>query len=342
MNRSGVLLLVAALLSAIAAVLVEVANDAEAILAPETLALDALDTAAGRSFVVALESPDRAARSRSARAIAELLAEDPLVASVNEGPLAPSEAFLDWLWEQRFRLAPPEPQDLTVAALRQRLAEARASLSGADGFLFGDRLLRDPTGSFARLLQRFSGSSQELRHEDGIWQSRDDRAALLFVTLADRSFVTAEVAALSDRIRAESAAGVTPHLLGPRLVSAEIGRETAREATRAALLAGALLLAWLAWTLRSLRALALAVLPLACGLAAACLAVQLLFGSVHVIALGFGGVLAGLALDYPLHLLGHPGAARPGAERLVLLGALTTAVGFLAMLGSGVPALMQT
>lgn len=336
------LLLVCALLTALAGSLVAVSTDAGAILPRESAGLSNLDTSVGRGFVVALGSPDRAARTQSARDVAELLADNPMIALVSKGPITISEKFLDWAWNNRFRLALPEPNDLTVAGLSHHLAQARTSLSGADGFLFGDRLLRDPTGSFERLLHRFLNAAPNLRHYDGIWQSLDDRAALLFVELADRPFETAEIATLADRIRARAADGVTVRLLGPRIVSAEIGQETARESTRVSLLAGALLLAWLLWTLRSTRALALSILPLACGLAAACLAVQLLFGSIHVIALGFGGVLAGLALDYPVHLLSHTGTARPDAERLVLLGALTTSAGFLAMLGSGVPALMQT
>lgn len=342
MIRTGGLLLVTAVLASLAVGLIEIRTGADAILARGTPELNTLDTPAGRGFVVALESSDRTARASAVRQVADLLAGDPAVALVNEGPVAPSRAFLEWLWEHRFRLAPPATDDLTVAGLSRHLAEARGRLSGGDGFLFGDRLLRDPTGSFARVLQQFSSASADLAHQDGIWQSRDGDAALLFVTLAERPFDTGEVAALADRVRERAGDKVSAHLLGPRIVSAEIGRQAARESTRAALMAGALLIGWLVWVLRSLRALAFTVLPLACGLAAACLAVQLLFGSVHVIALGFGGVLAGLALDYPLHLLCHPGAARPGAGRLVILGALTTAVGFLAMLGSGVPALMQT
>ena len=272
-----------------------------------------------------------------------MLADEPLVAVARSGPTSFSESFLEWLWQHRFRLAAPEPGDLTVAELSLQLARARDVLSGAEGMVFGDRLLRDPTGSFARLFERLSQTSQDLKQRDGIWQSHDDQAALVFATFVDRPFNVEETSALSNRIRARAVtAGVEPVLLGPRVISAEVSTATARASAQVALIAAALLLLWLVWTLRSLHALFLTFMPLALGAAAASLAVQLIFGSVHVVALGFGGALIGLALDYPLHLLGHAGDARQHAKRLVLLGAITTAVGFLSLLGSGIPALMQT
>jgi len=223
------------------------------------------------------------------------------------------------------------------------LENARAALSSAEGMFLGDRFLRDPTGSYARLLDRLTQQSVRFAQRDGVWQSKDDRAALLFVTLSDQPFETDKAEALSAFIRTQAkSAGVTPYLLGPRIIAAEISSETARSSTHAAGLASFLLLAWLVYCLRSLKAVTLAVLPLALGFCAASLAVQAVFGSVHVIALGFGGVLTGLALDYPIHLLGHSNGMRLHAKRLVLIGAMTTAIGFIAMYGSGVPALMQT
>jgi predicted exporter len=83
-------------------------------------------------------------------------------------------------------------------------------------------------------------------------------------------------------------------------------------------------------------------LPVALGLTTAFITVTLIFGTVHIVAVAFGGVLLGLALDYPIHVMGHPGRQRPKAHRLIFLGALTTGISFLAMIGSQVPALVQT
>lgn len=322
---------------------VNIRSDAAAIFGPEGIEMTSLDTPAGREVVVALEATDADTRLAAAARIAELLQADPLVASVSSGPVAPSPAFLDWLWTMRLQLAPPGAGDFTPDAMAERLGEARDTLTSAEGMLTGDRLLRDPTGSYGRLIQRLNSGSERIGQRDGVWESTDGRAALLFATLAERPFETGEVRELVARLRAAANdAGTIPTLLGPRIIAAEISAATARGSTSVAVLASVLLIAWLVWNLRSVSRIGIAVLPLALGFASAVLVVQALFGQVHVIALGFGGALTGLALDYPLHLIGHAGPARRRAARLVGIGSVTTAIAFLAMLGSGVPALMQT
>jgi predicted exporter len=343
MKLAWALFVATALLAVLTAWVVEIRSNIDSVLVLDPARVNTLDSAAGRSFVVALVSRDPDARSAAARAIAGMLAEDPAVATVNAGPDAPSRAFVDWVWKHRFRLAPPDADTMSVEAFSRNLDQARAVLRSGEGIVVGDRLLRDPTGSFAETIRRFTAAASGLGQHDGVWQSRDDRAALAFITLADRTFDIDEIAALADRIRQRArTAGVRALLLGPQIISAEISSTTADEAMRAGLAATALLLVWLLWVVRSARALAIALLPLTCGFVVACLAVQLIFGSVHVIALGFGGVLVGLALDYSLHLLGQPESARATTSRLVLLGALTTAVGFLTMVGTGMQALMET
>ncbi|MBY8974890.1 hypothetical protein KHP62_03655 [Rhodobacteraceae bacterium NNCM2] len=336
-------LLLLGALAALAAATVTIRSDAAAVIGPDGGAGRALDTPAGREMVIAFEAPSLEARNAAAREVAAILAADPLVAEVRSGPVPPGKEFQDWLWLHRFQISPPAPEAFSPGAMAARLAEARARMTSAEGMALGDRLIRDPTGSFADLLAQLRTLSGNLTARDGIWQAKDDSAALVFVTLADRPFDTHEVEGLASRVRElAAAASVTPHLIGPRVVAAGISAETERASARTALIALGLLIAWLGVSLGSLARLGLVMLPLSLGFIAASLAVQATFGSVHVIALGFGGALVGLALDYPLHLIGHPGEGRPRAARLVMIGAATTAVGFLAMFGSGIPALMQT
>jgi predicted exporter len=343
MTRLVIPIITLGILLTLIVVLVNVRSDVEDMLGPGVGTITSLDSAAGRELVLALENSDLAKRNAAARDIATMLATDPQVANVLTGPEAVSDDFLEWIWRHRFQLSPPASEDLTIESLSQRLSQARDILGRADGMLIGDRLLRDPTGSFANLLERRSNMEGMPAVLGGIWQARDNSAAILFVTLADQAFEIDSTAALAGRIRARATQqGVKIHLLGPRIIAAEISANTSRAAGFAGLVATALLLIWLAWILRSGRRLLSTFLPLAMGVATATLMVQLIFGSVHVITLGFGGVLAGLALDYSLHVLAHGPKMRRQAERLIMIGAMTTAAGFLALLGSGVEVLMQT
>jgi predicted exporter len=111
----------------------------------------------------------------------------------------------------------------------------------------------------------------------------------------------------------------------------------------ASILACGLLLLWLLATLRPARNVFVCVVALGIGFLAAILAVQFIFGGVHVIALGFGGALMGMAMDYPIHLLTHRGRSGDSARarRYIGLCVATTGIAFLALIGSGVPALAQ-
>ena len=83
------------------------------------------------------------------------------------------------------------------------------------------------------------------------------------------------------------------------------------------------------------------------GMLAGALAVQLAYGFVHGIALGFGMTMLGVAADYPLLLIGQRRAeetTRAAARRIwptMLLAAATAALGLTAMLFSGFPGLSQ-
>jgi len=324
-------------------VYVEPASDAEAILGPAALDASKIESANDRQLIISLVSEKRETRNKAARAIAGWLATHDLVSGVQSGPEALSSSFMDWVWKRRFRLNPPVDDNLSVESMSDRLAQARRALTQGSGMLIGDRLLRDPTGSFAGIVDRLGETPSGLTQIDGVWQSRDDTAAIVFVTLDDRPFETAETTDLAQQIRARATEfDVESYMLGPRIIAAEISKQTSQAASFAALVATVFLLVWLAWLLRSGRRLLSTFLPLILGIATATVVVQLGFGSVHVVALGFGGALVGLALDYPLHLLSHSAENRRQTERLVLIGAITTAAGFLALFGSGVPALMQT
>ena len=76
---------------------------------------------------------------------------------------------------------------------------------------------------------------------------------------------------------------------------------------------------------------------------------DLIFGSIHGLAMAVGGTLAGICVDYPIHALVHAQAVDqhqrikaiisiwPG----MLLGGLTTLIGFLALGFSGYPGFQQ-
>lgn len=105
------------------------------------------------------------------------------------------------------------------------------------------------------------------------------------------------------------------------------------------------LLFW--WAYRSIRLFLIAALPLASAIIAALTATNIMFQSVHGIIIAFGITLLGVCLDYPVHLFSHHTKSQ-NAQQTVLsiwptlrLGVITTALAYLAMLGTGFSGLSQ-
>ncbi|MEM8697655.1 MAG: hypothetical protein AAGF44_00700, partial [Pseudomonadota bacterium] len=336
----------AALIAALLAILlVTPRNDAESVFGAARPAADALETGEGRTALLALIGATVEDRGAIAEALARRLAESPLIADITDAAPPPDPAVIDFIWRHRLRLAPPQPGDLTEEAMADALSRGLARLTTAEGVVLGSYLLDDPTGGFERLLTSFRslGPGSNLGPGPGGFLSADGRGTLLFARFAERPYDAAKTFDLAQDLREITSAGPEGTrllLIGPRLIAAETGARIERAALIASSLAGGLMLLWLLLVLRASRAVLLCLLPLALGISSAALAVQTLFGSVHVLALGFGGALTGLALDYPLHMIAHRGGRE--AARLVLLGAGTTSIAFLAMLGAGLPAFAQT
>jgi predicted exporter len=323
---------------------IEISTETDALFPDAQIKVPSFDDAASREVVITLSHPDTKIRNAFARTLAASLITDPLIEEVMFSASTPSEEFQTWVWDNRFHLAPPEVADFESIHMAMRLEEAVEYFSNINSMIHGDRFLLDPTGSYQRLVQTLEKRrSGILAEQDGVWQSFDQTSAVLHLRLADLPFDVTEVQALSTSIRSLSAKeGVTAHILGLRIIAAETSLFNTGVSTRASILATLLLFCWLVWSLHSIAAALFAFLPVALGLTAAFITVTLIFGAVHIVAVAFGGVLLGLALDYPIHVMGHPGRLRPKAHRLIFLGALTTGISFLAMVGSQVPALVQT
>lgn len=294
-----------------------------------------------RDMLVAVRSDDMSLRNDLSRRLVAKLRQNPLVERASHGPDAPSDAFMAWIWENRFLIAPPAPDAFETEQMIAQLEASKATFSSVEGMGVGDQLLLDPTGSYARVLLKLNRAEAAMSLSSGVWQAKNGQAAIIHVTLADHQFDAKGSQNFVTSIRSfVENEGAVALLVGAQIIAAETTIDNTRASAFATLLATGLLIAWLIWSLRSLAVIAVFV-PLAVGLATAVCIVQALYGFVHVTALGFGGALLGLALDYPIHVMGQSGTARHRAFRLIFLGASTTCISFLAMLGSNILALEQ-
>ncbi|MFK7944694.1 MAG: hypothetical protein AB8B85_17545 [Paracoccaceae bacterium] len=335
MKRIRVLVGVALLLGIAAVALIRIDTDARAMLGSGAPAVQFLDTVEGLTTTVLLRHDDPAERATLVEDLAASLSANALVDRVLIPTDDDPQELLEFLWAYRYALAPPSDASLTTKAMAAELSDARAALTGLGSSTLAGRYLLDPTASFRRVVEHLEETASPQ-----FFNSR--KAAVIVFRQVQAPFdVRAQMGLAKSIDIAVNARGGTAALLGPRPISARISSHISQQSILVMLIGVALLLAWLAWTFRSISMVLLAFLPLAIGFTTATLVVQSVFGAVHVLAMGFGGALLGLALDYPIHLISHANTARSHATRCVKLGATTTAIAFGALIAAGLPALAQ-
>ncbi|WP_295959526.1 MMPL family transporter [Rhodoferax sp.] len=319
------------------------------------------DGLVSRLVLVGVEGSDGPTRAVLSKAVAQKLREEPQFSSVSNGESVSLERDQAFLMTHRYQLSPAMlPAHFTVDGLRAALGDTLDLLASPAGLLVKSLLPRDPTGELPLLLDSLGRGGTGPRNADGVWASRDgERALLLLQTRAAGSDTDGQQQAM-DRIRAAFAEAVAAQkgtaasarlvLTGPGVFGVNVRNTIESEVTRLSIISLGLivLLLWLIY--RSVRTLALGLLPVLVGAVAGIAAVSLGFGTVHGLTLGFGTTLIGEAVDYSIYLFVQSDAATTDRDRgawvkrfwpTIRLGVMTSICGFASLLLSGFPGLAQ-
>lgn len=315
------------------------------------LMLDELRTgAAGSLLLVGVDGAPAAELARITPAMAAALGRTGLFRVVAAGEAAlPSPEEQAPLFARRYLLADTALDEASLRTALTALLRALRSSAGPVAAAYG---FADPTGAFTAALRAWSGGGR-VWAQDGAWFDPErNRALLVAVTRVAGMDAPGQAAAL-DAVQAafrDAAAGSPGARLlvsGPAMfaqaAAAAIKRDVELVSATSALLVAGLL----AWRFRSLLVLAAIGVPLLLGLAAAAVVTAAAFGGVQAAALGLGAAMAGIAVDYPVLLIGHRKQGEPGAATRARIGpafrlAVGTAVlGLGGMVLSGLPGLQQ-
>ncbi len=302
-----------------------------------------------RLVIVGIEGGDATERARLARALADSLRPLPDFIGVQNGSAEEQARDRHYFFENRYLLSPAvTPERYSEPGLRDAIGATLADIAGSAGMLIKQLLPRDPTGEVRELLAAFEGGEQPPSTE-GVWSTRDgERALLLLQTRAEGSDLEAQAQALAAVRQAFEA--IPQRQAETRLLMTGTGvfsvqsRGLIQSEVRRLAIASLVLVVGLLWLVyRSWRLLGLNLLPMLTGTLAGITAVSLVYGEVHGITLGFGTTMIGEAVDYAIYLfVQRPGpAAQRTFWRTLWLGLLTSVAGFLALLGSGFPGLVQ-
>ena len=302
-----------------------------------------------RLVIVGIEGGDATERARLSRALADSLRPQPDFIGVQNGSAEEQARDRHYFFENRYLLSPAvTPERYSEPGLRDAIGATLADIAGSAGMLIKQLLPRDPTGEVRELLAAFEGGEQPPSTE-GVWSTRDgERALLLLQTRAEGSDLEAQAQALAAVRQAFEA--IPQRQAETRLLMTGTGvfsvqsRGLIQSEVRRLAIASLVLVVGLLWLVyRSWRLLGLNLLPMLTGTLAGITAVSLVYGEVHGITLGFGTTMIGEAVDYAIYLfVQRPGpSAQRAFWRTLWLGLLTSVAGFLALLGSGFPGLVQ-
>jgi predicted exporter len=255
------------------------------------------------------------------------------------------------LFEYRYLLSPlTRPEAFTVEALHndmQRLLRGLQSSAAPVVQRFG---FADPVGTFVTIARDWIGTSK-VRSVDGVWFAPErDRAVILARTQAGGLNIAGQEAAEATIHQAFATArqGDARLLAAGPAVFALQAANTMRADVHLLSIASVILVAGLVlWRFRSPWVLGTIAIPVVLGATAGALVVQLAFGFVHAVTIGFGMTMLGVTVDYPVLLVGHRkrGEAAPATLRRIgrafTLAVITAALGLTGILSSGFPGLSQ-
>ncbi len=318
-------------------------------MAQQVLAGQVNGAAASHIVMLDIKGAPAPVLARLSQALAAQLRPQPDFINVMNGDAKSFAGVQNYVWRNRYLLSPGvTAQRFSTAGLHAALQNDLSLLSSELGTVMGESLRADPTGETLGLLSQF-GNGGGPAMQNGAWMTANGNAALLLVDTAAPGFdLDAQQRALARiksrfshaRAAIPAAAGAYLQMSGPGVFAVHIRNTTKSDVTRLSILALSGAATLLIFAYRSPLVLLLGLLPIAAGALAAIAAVSLAFGFVHGITLGFGVTLIGESLDYAIYLFTQTARGEPADAALariwptLRLGALTSIVGFSAMLAS--------
>ena len=292
------------------------------------------------------------------RATAARMRSDQGFLSVNNGESVTGTRDREFFFNHRYLLSDRvSTQRFTAAGLHEALGESLDLLASSAGLMLQPLITRDPTAELVYIVESLT-SGRDLPTVEGVWLMRSKEqgphALLVAESRAAGSDIDGQQAAIEalraafEAARGEvgpTAAGARLVLSGPPVFAVDARKTIEHDAKRLSII-GALLVALLLGVVyRSLRALALGLLPMITGALCGIAIVAAGYGVVHGIALGFGVTLIGEAVDYGIYLFVQGPRTASAQDRgfwsTIALGVATSTIGFAALMFSGFPGLQQ-
>ena len=280
------------------------------------------------------------------------LGGDPHFSYVNNGDAEFGQRDFDALRAHRYLLSDTvTPERFSADGMHTALAARVRSLASGAGLFEKTLLPEDPTGETLHLVDRLTPATQPRRVHGAWFDAGGANALLLAETRAAGSDLEGQAEAIAILERALATVKGDHDVLlrysSPGAMAAQSRALISADASRLAMVSTVLIIALLAFVYRSAVVVLLCALPALTGLLVGIATIDVAFGGVHAITLGFGATLLGEAVDYPGYLLTQmrrdetAPAALARLARTLAMAVLTTVAAASALLLADFPGLAQ-
>ncbi|MEM7561470.1 MAG: MMPL family transporter [Pseudomonadota bacterium] len=361
-GKSALILVLCLLAIAVIATRFELSTDLSVFLPEpdsklETLLHHQLDNGASSSMIfVALHGSDPKSLADASNKLLGKLDQSGLFQKVSNNAGSFGEDQLEVIEDNRYRLSRSDlNESFSVEGLQNAVQERLRGLTSPQARLEKKYLQADPTGEVISLLTEWQGKlskhkTPEQRHS--VWFSGDHSRALLLAEIeADISELDNQVAAVESIRKSFSeleGQNLQMIMTGPAAFAVESGEDIKADVRILTYMAVGMVVVFLWAAFGALRVVALVVAPLAVGVLIATAVILILYGQIHGITLAFGVTLAGVAVDYPIHLMTGLGSDRDrnvahirNIWPTLRLGVFSTIIAYAAFLFSGFGGLIQ-
>ena len=256
------------------------------------------------------------------------------------------------LFDYRYLLNKDINSDVfTVNNIRQNLKDRLTEIRSGMGVITKHTLTADPTNSFIDYIKN-AIQQGEPDKQNGVWFSDDRQWALLIATMTESGFDIDDQQQAIEYIRhsfdeLSGSEYATIDITGPGTFAVATRQNIQKTLKLLSIAAGTLILLVLFLVYRSVTLVLLSGLPIITAILLAVCMTNFAFGYVHGITLAFGITLLGVCIDYPVHFFSHLRIDRPALQSLreimptMLMGVVTTGVGYSVLLMSGFEGLEQ-
>ena len=306
----------------------------------------------GRLFFIRINSKLPEDAAALSIALSQRLTTSHLFENVINGQVSFNINDFQQLFDYRYVLNNDISSDVfTANELRQSLEDRLTEIRGGMGVIAKHTLAADPTNSFLGYI-RNAIKQNEPEKQNGVWFSEDRKWALLIATLKESGFDIDDQQRAVEYIQKSfdelsNLQQASIDITGPGTFAVSTRHNIQKSLKLLSIAAGSLIFLALFLVYRSVLLVLLAGIPIVTAILLAVSVTNIAFGYVHGITLAFGITLLGVCIDYPVHLFSHLRNDRAPDQSLkeimptMLIGVITTAVGYSVLLMSGFEGLEQ-